>query len=233
MTTTLPPVTIVATTWFPESDDGLRRGLNACAAFASWREYLIYEGSLCLHVADDGSPEDRLALLDPELEHWAHVTISVQARRGVGASLNAGLRQAFDHERGLALYAVDDWALTGPIDLTPWARLLWERADVGMVRLGPPHPDLTGRVEALTGDWQGWALRLDRHHYAFGHRPALYHPRLRDAYGLFAEGVNAYDCERLYAEQFARTTGPDIVLALPHPWWHLEGPEQADVVPGP
>jgi hypothetical protein len=55
---------------------------------------------------------------------------------------------------------------------------------------------------------------------------------MRDAYGPFAEDCNAYDCERLYAEGWARADGgPGIVLALPHPWLHVTGPEFAGIEP--
>ena len=87
---------------------------------------------------------------------------------------------------------------------------------------------------------QGWGLRLDPHHFAFGHRPALYHKRFFDAYGYFEEGVSALECERLYAEHFCRERPdlfaidqpcPDIVYALSYPWVHLGEAEVGDVEP--
>jgi len=236
----LPSLTVVMTTWAPTGPEGYQRATNARMTLNSWQHRLVYEGPLYLHIADDGSmlPEYPASIVDYP-GNFLETTYSRQERHGVGASLNAGFRQAHDLRGGLVLYAVDDWLLLEALDVTPWARLLVERAEIGMVRLGPPHPDLTGRIEALTSEWQGWGLRLDRHHYAFGHRPALYHQRMRDVYGPFAEDVNAYECERLYAERFALAArfGPDgpynpgIVLALPHPWLHVTGPEFAGIEP--
>ena len=99
---------------------------------------------------------------------------------------------------------------------------------IGMVRLGPPHPWLTGEIVHTT---IGWFIHLDRHHYAFGMRPALYWPNFLEAYGRFEEGVSAMECERLYAEKFCNTEGPDIAYALPYPWEHVGRVEVGDVVP--
>lgn len=222
-----PRVTVVMTTYFPPGEGGASRQRAAIETLASWKTHLRYDGEIALHVADDGSG----------LEHWPALLFgwddrqdgSRQERHGVGASLNAGCKRAF--ARGdIALYAVDDWLLTADLDITPWVDLLMRGDGVCMVRLGPPHPDLSGTVMHL-GDL-GWALRLDRHHFAFGHRPALYHPRMFEAYGEFAEDVNAYECERLYNERFCSIPGPDIVLALPHPWMpHPGSIELADINP--
>lgn len=105
------------------------------------------------------------------------------------------------------------------IVMTTWAQTLTAREDIGMIRLGPAHPDLTGTVS-----WLGYeyGLLLDRHHFAFGHRPALYHRRMVEAYGQFQEAVSAVDCERDYSARFnAHVAGPGVLLALPYPWRHI------------
>lgn len=227
----MTPITIVMTTYLPDAPTiadlqaVTNRKRDARAAARSWDRYLSYDGERFLHVADDGSRE-------PPAIHWPYATPtqSRQEREGVGASLNAGLRVAFERSP-LALYAVDDWELTGPLDLTPWANLLLEDESIACVRLGMAHPDLTGRVEhdPRSGEF---FMRLDRHHYFFGHRPALYHRRMIDRYGWFATHVNAYDCERIYCERMAqRPGGPDVVLALTHHWRHMGGMELAHIEP--
>lgn len=226
---TLPPiVSVVATTFFPNE----LRAETFAETVATWEEHLHYVGNLKrlrLIIADDGS------LINPRLRLPAifksHEMVVVgQSRHGVGASLNIGFQRAFEISP-LVLYAVDDWCLIHNFDISPWVQLLMEREDVGMVRLGPPHPNTSGMIEAFTSNWQGWGLRLDRKGFAFGHRPALYHKRMLDIYGWFEEDVNAYECERLYNERFCSTAGPDIVLALPHPFKHLESIELAGVDP--
>lgn len=209
-----PSITIVMTTWFTQT----QRIEVALEALNSWKNYLIYAEELRLHVADDGSALD----WNPEKVWDGKITRSRQERLGVGASLNAGFKQAFKTSP-LVLYAVDDWQLTEPFDITPWVRLLLEREDVGIVRLGPPHPHLKGTILPYTEEWQGWALRLDRYGLAVGHRPELFHQRMLDYYGLFDERVNAQECERLYSVRWAADErGPDIVMALPHPWFHYD-----------
>lgn len=219
----LPPITFVATTWLPEGDAGLTRMATEQKAIFSWQHYAHYAGLLRLHVADDGSIGQQ-----PWRASWA-VSYSRQHRRGVGASLNAAFRHTFEDD-GLALYAVGDWALSNALDLTPWARLLIENESIGAVRLGPPHPDLTGRVMHL-GDL-GWALALDRHHYAFSFRPTLFHKRMYDWLGGFEEGVSSLECERLANERWCRDpSAPGIVLALPSPFTHLYSVELSAIQP--
>lgn len=219
-----PYVVIVMTTYFPDNDKGEERRLAAIQTFKSWEEHLKYSAASDAHlkvcISDDGSP------VFPPFR-WFNgylVTSSLQHRKGVGASLNAGIKRAREiiGHSPIIMYMVDDWKLTQDFDISPWVRLLAEREDVCMVRLGPPHPNTRGKVEMFTEEWQGWGLRLDRYAYAFGHRPALYHPRMILNYGWFEENVSALECERLYAEKFVNLPGPDIVLALPHPWKHID-----------
>lgn len=214
----MEPVTIVMTTWFVHQE----RVHVAYDALFSWWENLLYEGKILYHVADDGSQLefDPTKVVDKDL-----VTYSRQERQGVGASLNKGFAKAFETSP-YVLYMVDDWTLEQPFDITPWVYLLQQREDVGIVRLGPPHPHLFGKIEPMTELWQGWALRLDRHGLVVGHRPEIFHKRMIDSVGWFDEKVNAQECERLYSVRWAaKPDSPDIVLALPHPWYHIDQAE--------
>lgn len=256
----LPRVTIVMTTYFPDDPHAAALRVDAaCAAVASWARNLRYDGELAMHIADDGSTTNLFGFARARGE-WdaasdrqlAGISYTQQSRHGVGASLNSGFAQAH-MDGGIALYLVDDWKLLAPLDITPWVQLLEAEPTVGMVRLGPPHPWLSGRVEMFKS---GWGLRLARHHFAFGHRPALYHRRMIEHWGPFDEDVNAYDCERLYAERWAANDrkgswpqtdagysipredlpwpgneGPGIVLALPTLWEHIDSIELADIEP--
>lgn len=221
-----PPVTIVATTYFPEGMDGMLRQKIFSETLYSWDANLKYTGEIRLHISDDGS----VGYGRPTYFRNNLVSYSSQNRHGVGASLNKGFREAF-RTSSLVLYLADDWSLTFPFDLTPWAQLLIEREDIGEVRLGPPHPGITGTAEALTENWNGWGLRLDRHHFVAAHRPVLIHKRFLDSYGWFEEDTSSLECERLYSVKFNTQKGPDIVLALPHPWQHLDSVELAYIDP--
>lgn len=212
-------ITIVMTTWFTTQ----QRIQTAEDALLSWWDYLNYDGDIHLHIADDGSTLE----WEPEKYWGGKITYSRQERRGVGASLNAGFKQAFETSP-LVAYFVDDWILEHPFDLTPWAYLLEKREDVGIVRLGPPHPHLKGTIMPLTELWQGWGLVLDRYGLAVGHRPELFHKRWIDYYGWHDENINAQECERLMSVRYAdMPDGPSIVYALPHSWFHFH----LDVLP--
>ncbi len=224
-------VTIVMTTYFPPEPDGNNRFGASLQALRSWQTNLLpLDAWLHLHIADDGSNKDQY--LESLKGEWYRNTFtpttSVQERHGVGASLNAGFKQAFQ-EGDFALYMVDDWQLKYQCDLEPWIQLMKEDPSIGMVRLGPPHPDLTGVV---THDNDRWYIRLDRHNFAFGFRPALFHKRMFEQYGPFDEDVNSLEAERLYSERFnASGEAADIIYALPYPFDHIYGVELSALNP--
>lgn len=213
-----PVVTIVMTTWFTDEE---RRDV-AKATLLSWRNKLIYIGQVNLHIADDGSSVDWGKYAPDELWTRGEVSFSRQERHGVGASLNAGFKKAYETSP-YVLYMVDDWLLLENFSLLPWLHLLKTREDVGCVRFGPPHPHLRGTIMPYTELWQGWAMKMDRYGLVVGHRPEIFHKRYTDYYGMWEEDINAQECERLASVKFAdMPNGPDIVFALPHPWWHID-----------
>lgn len=198
-------VTIITTTYYSNNNAGKKRYAKMLGCVKSWHDNLIFDGTLRLHVADDGSG-------------IPHKWDSRQERQGVGASLNTAFKEAFKHSN-IAMYIVDDWMLNSTIDINPWVKLLQNNRDIGIVRIGPPHPGLTGEVQMFN---EGFAIVLDRHNYAFAMRPALYHKRFFEYYGKFAEGISCWECERIYNEAFCASHGPDIVYALPVPWEHID-----------
>lgn len=235
----LPPLRIIVTTYFPAGPIGAQRRNIALATIASWGRHLRYDGQIQMAVQDDGSadldwPNGGEIPAAWNSERGATPRLSTlftgrQERHGVGASLNVLFDDAA-RDGVIALHAVDDWPLSWYLDLTPWVQMLVEDESVGCVRLGPPHPWLTGTIVG-GAPHRGWHMRLDRHHFADSMRPSLFHPRFWAAYGPYAEDTSAYEAERLHAEHFCRTPGPDIVLALPSPFDHVSGPELGDVMP--
>lgn len=225
------PISIVVTTYVPT--DTTRADALLMAA-ESWRSRLCSEGFIDLIVEDDGSPDD--AWLRKLEDVWPELRYET-GRGGVGASLNRGLAKAFERSP-IALYAVDDWALTEDFDITPWVQLLESRTTVGCVRLGPPHPGITGSVEAFTANWQGWALQLTPGNgIVAAQRPALWHKRFFDALGPWKENCSALECEddmnRRFNVAFGRDPStPAIVLALPHPWYHIDTVSLSAINPG-
>lgn len=235
-------ITIVATTWLPQDADHARRRQAAFeTALESWRGFLHNEGKIHLHLADDGSGLLMNDLYAMAQDIWppvmGDVTYTQQYRKGVGASLNAGLQATFARGRRIVLYAVDDWELLSDLDLTPWAAMLNDgEFDAGMIRFFP-HPWLAGEIQVTP---HGWAIKLERHHFAFGFRPALFHQRMFDGqlrgYGWFEEGVSSFDAEIAFNDKVCSPRpnggyGPNIWLALPDYWRPIETGSLAGIVP--
>lgn len=227
-------ITMLMTTWIPEGDMGKERLKIEEHCLETWREHLYHDSAIHLHIADDGSLDnDMMSIMDMAIQIWdrGKVTYSRQSRQGVGASLNAGLHQAFQRSP-FVLHAVDDWELRDGLDLAPWVQFMNDpEYDVGMVRFFP-HPDLTGTIRHIPP--HGWAVALHRHHYVFATRPALLHQRFFDALGYFKEKVSALDCEVDFNERLINPTrfvGTGVWLALPEVWRNLDSGSLSAIVP--
>ncbi len=222
----LPPVTIALTTYY-SPEGGHERFAAVQRTLQSWARHLHYDGEFQVHVADDGSDGDYLELTVEMVSNvWGEPTVSVQTREGYGASLN----RCFEQTPVIAFHGVDDWMLHRPFDLTPWVKLLLSaKYGVGMVRLGPPHPWLAGDVVMFE---QGWFLKLARHHFVCGLRPALWHRTFWQQYGPFEAGQSALEAERLFNERFCHGQGLDAALALPDPWEHIYTTSLSAMQPG-
>lgn len=215
-------VTILMTTWAPNNPEGGKRSRAAIESIISWTNHLYYDGTLNLHISDDGSslPDYPESLMGGHMvEYFDRITYSRQDRHGVGASWNSGVGAIPDDE--VILHAVDDWLLIEYLDLTPWVELLKDSTEIGAIRLGPPHPGLTGVCTLTTS---GWVVRLARHNFVFSFRPTLFHKRFFHHYGRFDEDMSALETERLYNLKYCDDHGgPSIVLALPELWRPHEG----------
>jgi len=215
----MEPLTILMTTYAPVGGVGEATEAAAQYSIRQWRKRIRYPGELRLHVADDGSslPGYAIDAKSPPGWWWGDrgpVTFSRQERHGIGASLNAGLREAFRHSP-LAALLMDDWGLLWSFDMKPWATLLLKHSDIGLVRLGPPHPNTRGNVEMFE---DGWFLRLERYGIFTSLRPWMVHERFMEAYGPFAEDTTVGVCESVFNNRVAASPGPDVALALPTAW---------------
>ena len=210
----LPEISLVVAVYFPADERGLVREEGFRQSLSSWDVNLTYGGEINLIVINDGP------ILKPYRE-WSRGQLSMgHERSGAGRSVNIGFTAAFE-QSPLVLSINDDWLLTRSFDLTPWAQLLLEDEHFGAVKLMAPHPDTSGRITPLwrtPTEQYGWGVILDRHNLAAGLLPSLYHRRFFDAYGWFEENVSAWDCEQLFNDQFCRSQGPEIVMALPSFW---------------
>lgn len=229
------PISIVATTYAPDGEEGRMRSLAWATALASWQENLIYDDTINLIVADDGSNDwaESLQMIATKLWTRGVITWTKETAKGVGGSLNRGFQHAYAFTDVL-LYAVDDWSLLHDFDINPWVQLLNEREDVGVVRLGPPHPGNILDVRPYTANWQGWVGRImegSSSGIIVSERPALWHKRMYEAFGRFKEDCTALECEADYDRRFHQLWHLhrlDVVLALPHPWMHLNPSEMSN-----
>lgn len=219
----LPPIVIVLLT-YQRTDYALRTVRAA-------NQRLRYQGELRWYVADDGSdPAHVDAVLDT-----IHDTVQPygsglpcsflgrhSARRGYGGNANDAWRVC-DGETPLTFWLEDDWALESDLDLTPYARLLLARDEVGMVRLGHLNLDIRGRTWGHDGHVY-WLLDRAPHHEGtpvFTGHPSLRHRRYRETYGWYPEGRTPGDTELAYAYQFRTgpAEGPGIVWPASYPQW--------------
>ena len=205
------PIVIVLQTW--ERTDVAMRTIVAA------RRFLRYGGSLSWYVADDGSkPEHLRACLDTLM--GANLAGWHSQRRGYGGNSNAAWLAA-DQIGALTFFLEDDWELREPLDLYPYAALLMEREEIGMVRLGNLNLDVRGRTWGHDGRLY-WTLDHEPHLEGtpvFTGHPSLRHRRYREAYGRYPEGLTPGETELAYAYQFriGPHSGPGIVWPADYP----------------
>ncbi len=206
----------------------------AVQAVESWKKHLAFDGSLHVHVADDGTPPEMEEVYgrifwEQLIGDWATFSYSRQERQGVGASFNRGF-QICHSTTPYVLYAVDDWELTGDLDVTPWVDILREEESVGCIRLGAVNPFMRGgELKRFKNGRYG--IIWERYSYYWSQRPAVYHSRFLKAYGPFPEEVDALVVDRIYNERICESSGPDVVLAVLEPWRHLPSIELGDIDP--
>lgn len=200
----MPPVAIVFLT-FKRTEYAVRTIRGIC-------DHLRYQGDLLWYVSDDGSAPEHLAAVHSALdgqriigEHSQHI--------GYGAGANKAWHVAHDHA-DLTLWLEDDWELRSEFDITPYAKLLNERPESGMVRMGYLNVGQEGYLFGHDGRLY-WRLNRDVPTYAFTGHPSVRHRRFREAYGAYAEGLNPGETESAYAWQVReRKQGPEIVYPV-------------------
>lgn len=204
------PIVIVLQTW--------ERTEYAVRTIRAARKHLRYE-DLRWYVADDGSRAEHLDVVLSELS-GANLIGWHSERRGYGGNANEAWRNV-DRVSPLSGWLEDDWELTAPLDLYPYAALLMEREEIGMVRLGVLNLDIRGRTWGHNGELY-WTLDKQPHHEGtpvFTGHPSLRHRRYRDVYGLYPEGLGPGDTELAYAYQYrwGPQSAPGIVWPASYP----------------
>jgi hypothetical protein len=103
--------------------------------------------------------------------------------------------------------------LKDDMDITPYVKLLMEREDVGMVRLGlmPIGLDL----HSTAHDGRIYFDVLKSQPYAYSGNVCLIHKRFHDAYGMFHEEKNPGEIEVEFDYRVRSQEGPKI-------WWPMK-----------
>lgn len=127
-----------------------------------------------------------------------------------GKDANIAWDKSIDLTR-LTFFLEDDWELRQPLDLRPYADLLMDREEFGMVRLGYLNIGMVGKTMGHAGHLYWWLHRESDEAYVFTGHPSLRHWRFRHAYGPYTEGLRPGESELAYAWQFRTKPGPGIL----------------------
>lgn len=172
---------------------------------------LKYDGELAWYVGDDGSPREHMdAVMDSLIgckKIGCHSEDFVPGKHFPGKSWNKAWAAAREFSP-VVMWLEDDWELRVELDITPYVKLLIEREDIGMVRLGHLAIDLNTTSRGHNGIHY---LQMWRNMpYAYSGNPHLKHQRFFDAYGPYNESVGPGDTEVEYDHRFRSISGPDI-----------------------
>jgi len=210
----LIPVAIVLVTY--------ARTEYAVRTAVSVKEKLKYDGELAWYVGDDGSRVEHFDAVMSALGGVKfighHSEDFVPGKRWPGKSWNKAWQEALKFS-DIVLWLEDDWQLGRELDITPYVRLLVEREDIGMVRLGhlAINLNMTSRGHNGIHYLQMWRNMQ----YAYSGNPHLKHRRFYDTYGQYNETILPGDTEIDYDHKFRNTSGPDIYWPVDIGGWGI------------
>lgn len=216
----LPAITICMITY--------NRPVEIRKTIAAIHQNLTYAGKVHLTIADDCSPGSYA----DDLRAEGLYVLSTPQNGGWGRNANYALGQITSD---LILMCEDDYILTQPIDLTPYAALLACNANLGMVRLdGVAGHKARAQIKewdvsALLPDYrQGiglpgrvgyWELEAEGPElWLYSNRPHLKHRRFHQSYGKYPEGLRLGETEESFAHMVKDglhdPTMPRVVVPL-------------------
>jgi len=216
---TLPAVAIVLLTY--------QRTAYALETIQSARKNLIYGRPLYWIIADDGSDEAHFSAVYKAIEadeQGSGVTFSCFSEKlNYGGIANLAVEIANENGCPITFWLEDDWRTERPFDLTPYACLLAQDDDIGMVRLA--HMP-TGLEADTIGRHGRMYLHIKKtRQYAFSGNPHLKHFRFFEDYGMYPIGRNPGNTEVFYDHTVRTTEGCKIVWPLAigdtYPFGHI------------
>lgn len=177
----------------------------------SVKEKLKYDGKLAWYVGDDGSSKEHFETVLSVLKGvdfiGCHSIDFVPGKRWPGKSWNRAWVEAMKFSN-IVFWLEDDWELRTELDITPYVKLLSERQDVGMIRLGHLAINLNMTSRGYNGIHY---LQMWRNmQYGYSGNPHLKHRRFYEAYGPYNEAITPGDTEIDYDNRFRNIKGPEI-----------------------
>lgn len=186
-------------------DYALRTVQSAC-------NHMAYP-NLHWYVASTGDEKTNLwpildCLRSNDAHIWGyHCTIE---NPSYGKDANIAWNKSIDFTR-LCFFLEDDWELRQHLDLRPYADLLMDREEFGMIRLGYLNLGMIGKTIGHAGHMYWWLNRESDEAYVFTGHPSLRHWRFRNAYGPYVEGCRPGEAELAMAWEFRTKPGPAIL----------------------
>lgn len=176
------------------------------------------------YVADDGSPAEHVRAITDELElHKEKLYGFHNEKFGTGYNAGAGWNRgllAGHMISPIVLFMEDDWRLKREFDIVPFVKLLEEREDIGLVRLG--HLAVGNIVEINGYAGVHYFEYMRGRQYCYAGNPHLRHRRFSEAYGMFAEDLNPGEMELAVDAAFqADPDGPKIWRPADIPGWGI------------
>ena len=174
--------------------------------------------NLGFYVADDGSKGEHLFAVMAALEEaGAAVFGSHSEKMGPGPSWNKAIEQSLE-KADLVAWLEDDWELTQKLDVKPYVKLLMEKSNVGMVRMGYMAVGLD--LHSVGHDGIHYVRVKKSQPYAYSGNPSIRHRRYFQTYDWYPTNANTNpgDCEVWHDDKFRKKKdGPEI-------WWPLNLP---------
>jgi len=175
--------------------------------------FLRYAGPLEWYVADDGSPAEHTNAIADLLAGLKYKANMHSARLGPGPSWTLAAQRALSMA-DLVFWLEDDWELRRELDVTPYVRLLLEKPEVGMVRLGHLPIDLL--CDTVGYDGRHYLHVRKEKQYTYSGNPSIRHRRHFDAYGFYASDLRTAGENELYHDGSVRSRGG------PQVWWPVD-----------
>jgi hypothetical protein len=176
---------------------------------------LKYSGELGWYIADDGSGDDHMSEIFQAIHNNDHHFIGWHSERiGPGPSWSKACQyalQAYDY----IFWLEDDWTCRYDVNIDPYIRLLIERQDVGMVRLGRMAVGL--EMTAVGHNGIHYMDISKKTPYCYSGNPSIRHRRHFDAYGFYSgdPAVGPGDNEIYHDQRVRSKDGPAV-------WWPVD-----------